>query len=214
MHSNKIFCISVQRTGTTSVGRFFYDFGFTWRGWPHSDKNQWAYRWSIGDLETIFRSQDFITGNAFEDSPWWYPDFYKILYHRFPQSKFILLHRDPDKWFASMLSHSSTRTLGNTKRHCKVYRREHDLKFFVENHPHIHVSETKSDNLLSMKGKDEHYKSLYIMHNSEVHDFFKLHSPESLFSCRLEDPEKWIKLGDFLGVDASNYHTHQNKSLK
>ena len=32
--ADRVFCISMQRTGTTSVGRFFRDFGFRWAGWP------------------------------------------------------------------------------------------------------------------------------------------------------------------------------------
>ena len=29
-NAERIFCISMQRTGTTSVGKFFRDFGFYW----------------------------------------------------------------------------------------------------------------------------------------------------------------------------------------
>ena len=60
---------------------------------------------------------------VFEDDPWWITDFYKLLYHRFPKSKFILLERDPDKWFDSMVSHSGGLVLGNTHRHSYIYDR-------------------------------------------------------------------------------------------
>ena len=122
--SQKIFCISIQRTGTTSVGGFFKHFGYVSRGWPACRKNDWSRLWYDGDYESIFSSKDFKTGQLFEDSPWWHPEFYKVLFHRFPQSKFILISRDPDRWFDSMVSHSSGNVLGDPKQHCKVYRRE------------------------------------------------------------------------------------------
>lgn len=79
----RVFCISIQRTGTTSVGKFFRDFGFAWAGWSHSYRNNWTWLHYNGDYEAIFSSDDFQKSNAFEDSPWWYPGFYRILYHRF-----------------------------------------------------------------------------------------------------------------------------------
>jgi hypothetical protein len=65
----KVFCISMQRTGTTSVGKFFRDFGFRWAGWPADEKNDWSMSCYEGDCEVIFRSEDFIKADAFEDSP-------------------------------------------------------------------------------------------------------------------------------------------------
>ena len=124
----KVFCISMQRTGTTSVGKFFRDFGFRWAGWPSDQKNNWSDRWYDGAYEDIFSSEDFVNANAYENSPWWLPDFYKVLYQRFSNAKFILFTRDPDAWFASMLSHSGGEIIGKSKIHCKVYRRE--LEYF------------------------------------------------------------------------------------
>ena len=35
-----------------------------------------------------------------------------------------------------------------------------------------------------------HYKNIYRLHNIEVADFFRRHSPVSLYTGTLEDPEK------------------------
>ena len=85
----------MQRTGTTSVGKFFRDTGFRCAGWPADMKNGWSDAWYDGDFEKIFSSLDFRAANAFEDSPWFMPGFYKILFHRFPDSRFILFHQRP-----------------------------------------------------------------------------------------------------------------------
>jgi len=53
------------------------------------------------------------------------------------------------------------------------------------------------------------YKTIYRLHNIEVADFFRRHSPESLYTGTLEDPEKWQKLGEFLGIDVPKYSTCQ-----
>ena len=121
--SPKIFCISVQRTGTTSVGQFFRDHNFRVATWNDSRKNNWTLNWIKGDHKRIFESRDFKLNQVFEDDPWWCLDFYKILFHRFPNAKFILIERDADRWFDSMVSHSNGKTLGNTHQHTLLYNR-------------------------------------------------------------------------------------------
>jgi len=211
--SKKIFCISFQRTGTTSVGEFFRTFGYASRGWPECDKNNWGQLWYDGDYESIFCSADFLSGQVFEDSPWWLPEFYKVLFYRFPGSQFILLTRDPDKWFASMLSHSSGKIIGNEKRHCKVYRRELEFYSLLESNSNSFSSENRDPKQMLLNENEKHYKEIYKLHNREVVDFFERVSPNSLFTCRLEDPYKWQKLGHFFGINVlPDFEVHRNKS--
>jgi len=212
-NKEKIFCISMQRTGTTSVGEFFKHFDFKVADWPTSNRNKWSYYWEQGDFEKIFNSSEFKKNKVFEDDPWWLPEFYKVLYHRFPKAKFILFTRDSEAWFNSMLNHSKGKTLGNTKRHCKVYRREEDFFNFINKEELEIYNEKVIDNLLSLRGYDEHYKRLYEIRNKEVVDFFKKQSPNSLFVCRLEDSLKWQKLAKFMNIKIpSNFSIHANQS--
>lgn len=211
----KIFCLSMQRTGTTSVGEYFKKSNFNVANWPLSNKNKWSYYWENGDFETIFNSEDFKNNQVFEDDPWWLPEFYKILYHRFPKAKFILFTRDTDAWFKSMLSHSNGMILGNTKRHCKVYRREKDFFELFDKEARLAYNEKEIDNLLSLKGYDDHYKNIYETRNREIRDFFEKNARESLFECTLEDPLKWKKLSEFMGIETSEgFEVHENKSNK
>jgi hypothetical protein len=211
--SRKVFCISMQRTGTTSVGKFFRDFGLRWVGWPGDKRNNWSRAWYDGDLEAIFGSKEFTQGEAFEDSPWWLPGFFKVLHHRCPGSRFILLTRDPDDWFKSMAAGSQGQTIGNTRMHCKIYRREADFFWLLDNLPGFRPSDTAIDNLMPLWDRPTHYKAIYELHNREVRDFFQQRSPDSLFSCRLEDADKWQRLGRFLGLEVpEGYEAHENKS--
>lgn len=211
--SNRIFCISMQRNGTTSVGDFFEHFGYPTARWSDSWENQWSKYWYDGDFESIFNSKEFKSFQVFEDDPWWLPEFYKILYHRFPGSKFILFTRDSESWFKSMLSHSNGQTLGNTKRHCKVYRREIEFYQKLETDNDFKPTEDEIDNLLPLLGHEKHYRDLYEIRNKEIIDFFEKKDPSRLFHCDLADSNKWQKLGEYFKIDIPNdFKIHSNKS--
>lgn len=213
-NKNKIFCLSFQRTGTTSVGQFFKDHGYKVAGHHRTRSSEWSALRFIGDYERIFGSKEFSKFEVFEDNPWWELDFYKVLYHRFPKAKFILFERDADKWFDSMLRHSNGKTLGNTFVHSKLFRREIDF-YQVYKGIRPYKGLDKVDNLLELSEFHRaHYKELYNLRNKEVQDFFHEFSPSSLFVGRLEDANKWRKLGAFMGITVSNgYDVHSNKSI-
>lgn len=213
--SSKIFCISMQRSGTTSVGDFFNYFGYPTANYSKNRSNLWSEYWFNGDFESIFNSKEFKSYQVFEDNPWWSPDFYKVLYHRFPNAKFILMDRESDDWFNSMLSHSKGKTLGNTKRHCKVYRREAEFYRNLDFSKGFMPKKIKIDNLMELSGNDEHYKSVYKLHTREVIDFFRLKKSEVFFYCNLYDKDKWYKLGIFLEIDVpKNFEMHSNQTNK
>lgn len=210
----KIFCISFQRTGTTSVGEFFREHGYRVAGYEKERSLKWAALRLVGDYEAIFKSQVFLEHQVFEDNPWWEGDFYKVLYHRFPDAKFILLTRDADKWFDSMVNHSNGKTLGNTFRHAKNYGRE---KEFYECFSDLEYYKTmeKIDNLMLIEEKHRsHYKSVYNLRNKEVIEFFNAFSQDSLFVGELEDEQKWVKMGAFFKIEVGKgYNVHANKTV-
>lgn len=212
---SKIFCISFQRTGTTSVGQFFKDHEYSVAGYNEERSAEWSSKLYIGDLESIFSSKDFKSHQVFEDNPWWEDNFYKILFHRFPDAKFILFTRDSDKWFDSMVSHSKGKTLGNTFRHSKIYRREEEFYTAFPNE-NYYESIKRVDNRLEINEIHRvHYKTLYNLRNKEIIDFFNAFNPNSLFTGQLEDSQKWKKLGAFFNLDIPDgYEVHANKTEK
>jgi hypothetical protein len=210
----KIFCISIQRTGTTSVGDFFESFGFKRSGWPTTLKNNWGRAFFDGDFESIFNSKDFRDSEIFEDGPWSVGHFYKVLFHRFPDARFVLFTRDADAWFDSMVSHSKGKTLGNTFRHCCNYQRETEYYNFVgDNHQY---SANYIDNLLPITEAERmHYKEIYVNRNRQAIDFFNSKDPNfsRFIHLELEDEKKWIKLSDYFKINVKqNIDIHSNKS--
>lgn len=210
----KIFCISMQRTGTTSVGDFFRKYGFKVAGWSAVEKNNWSKLHFDGDYDSIFSSQVFKKHKVFEDGPWSTGHFYKYLFYRFPQSKFILFTRNADDWFNSMVNHSKGMTLGNTFRHCNFYNRETEYYNYVgANH---NYENSQADNLLPItQDLREHYKNIYINRNSQAIDFFKAKDPENkrFIHLSLDDNDKWVKLGKYFSMEIpENFEVHSNRS--
>ena len=207
----------MQRTGTTSTGKFFRDLGLKSAGWNEDKKNNWSGAFHDGDLESIFASDDFLKSDAFEDSPWFGSNLYRVLYHRFPGSKFILLERDPDAWLRSMVSHSGGSILGRSRTHCRIYRRELEYYSLLNSEDFDETIENTIGSQKKMKILDcpGQYKEIYKLHSIEVKDFFARLDPSALFVGRLEDPEKWKKLGTFLNKTVpSEYNSHENASRK
>ncbi|MES2619995.1 MAG: sulfotransferase [Bacteroidota bacterium] len=208
----KIFCISFQRTGTTSVGKFFIHQGYPVATWAVSLNNGWSKSWFDGNYEKIFSSPDFKNHIVFEDVPWGGLDFYKVLFHRFPDSKFILFTRDSDKWFDSMKSHSGGRTLGNTYIHSRIYNRE--TEFDNKFGDRYSYSEDVLDKLLELnESHREHYKKIYRARNKDVLRFFNSHDNSRIIHCELEDENKWKKMGAFFHIEIpEKYEVHENAS--
>lgn len=208
----KIFCISFQRTGTRSTGQFFKDHGYRVSTWQISNKNNWPLYFASGDYERIFRSRKFIECNMFEDAPWFMGDMYKMLFFRFPNSKFILFERDADAWYSSMMKHSSGKNLGNTHAHSMIYNRLGEFHQF-ENYEELSYI-GKVDKLMDMtEDNRKSYTDIYKTRNTEVRAFFKKFGEDRLFFRPLEDENKWHDLGKWCGINVdSNYDVHLNQS--
>jgi hypothetical protein len=214
-YKRKIFCLSMQRTGTTSVGDFLSDHNIRVARYVDSLANNWTYKWHLGDYESIFNSISFKSFQAYEDDPWWMPDFYRVIYNRFPGSNFILFYRNSDDWFNSMVKHSHGRTIGNTYRHCRTYRRLKEFYHSKDNNKKFIPNENGNDNLMFIKEHNrEHYKDIYEENIREIIEYFNKYSPSQLFVCDLYDSKKWQKLGKFLNLSVDNdYDVHSHQSI-
>lgn len=218
--TNKIFCVSYQKTGTTSVGQFFKLNGYKVATWEVSHKNEWSMNWLKGDFEAIFQSADFRNNQVFEDDPWFLPEFYKFLFHRFPNSKFVLFERNPQKWFDSMVSHSINKSLGNTQIHSKIYHRELEyLESLDGNFEPLYDYDGENrqnwDNLIVDETWKDKYIRAYLTHNTEVKRFFDHQDSSRLISLNLEDEDKWLKLAKHFDIQQpKGLDTHMNKTSK
>ncbi len=207
----KIFCLSMQRSGTSSVGAFLEQW-LKHASMQMSQKRRWPRFWFDGNFEAIFSDPVFIEHEVFEDAPFWYPEFYKFVFHRIPDSRFILLYRDSDSWFKSMIRHSQGFSLGRSDIHAKVYRREDDLKWLTNN---ISGFEGGPSKAMTLFDKAPHYKAHYERHCEEVEYFFKQHAPEALFYSKLSDPDVWKRLAKWLGlpdIEGITMHSHKHRA--
>lgn len=210
----KVFCLSMQRSGTSSVGDFLEQWGLKRMGHQLSRRNQWSRHWYNGDYEGIFSSETFREHEVYEDDPFWFPDFYKYVYHRVPDSRFILLYRDADSWFKSMVRHSNGFSIGYTDIHAKIYRREDELRWLEKNIPDFKGSTPRA---MVLYDKAAHYKAAYERHIAEVESFFAGPRAKALFMSKLTDPETWPGMKAWLGLPEKegvrmNVHTHRAKA--
>jgi hypothetical protein len=199
----KVFCIAMQRSGTTSFGRFCADeLGLAHRGFDVSIANDWTRAWMNGAYERIFASADFRTGEVFEDDPWWCPRFYEILAPRFPDARFVLITRDADAWFRSLLSHSNGRTPGFTDLHAAAYGRQAEFEALRARAGSWRKVKWQG---LPLQGMDGYYKDRYRAHAEEARSWFAANAPGRLIDIRLDDPEKFRKVAVFLGYSDRDY---------
>lgn len=192
----RVFCLSLQRSGTTSVGDWLEAHGFRRAGWRVSSRLGWTRSWLAGDHESIFACDEFLDSRAFEDDPWWCPGFYRVLAGRFPAAKFILLTRDPADWFESLCHHSGGMNPGWTDVHARVYGREAELRTLIATTPGLDPS---AWNLLSLTDHAAHYQAVYEQHTRDVRSFFA-GMPQRLYLGRLDAPETFDEICRFVGV--------------
>jgi hypothetical protein len=181
----RVFCVSMQRSGTTSVGDWLEAHGLSRAGSPTAVRRSWTRLWFEGRYEEIL-----------EDDPWWCPGFHRHLAARFPDAKFILLTRDPDDWFASLCHHGGGMNPGWTDIHARIYGREAELQELLRDRPE---ADPAAWGLLSIVEHADHYKRMYERHVADVQDCFAA-APERLFRADLESADTFPEICDFVGV--------------
>ena len=91
--NNKVFCLGLSKTGTTSMGHLFRQLGFSV---CYENINTASNESEINNFcDSVVDNYSF-----FQDLPW--PKTYVRYINRFPDSKFILTYRPIDKWLNSM----------------------------------------------------------------------------------------------------------------
>jgi len=91
---NKVFCIGLHKTGTTTLANYLNEFGFNTThttNWINDDSQLEKYDF-FSDGGSHFDHQ-----NEFD---------YQRLFHTYKHSKFILQTRDTERWIISKLKHS------------------------------------------------------------------------------------------------------------
>ena len=193
----RIFCIGFNKTGTTSIARFFKEEGYIVAPQTPFECNLYSY---ISDNYETFEymiKNDFYECNFFQDIPFSLPKLYEFLDKKFDNSKFILTVRNnSDEWYYSLVnSHKNIKNINNY-----IY------------HNWIQTFLTKCygappDNLYD----EQSLKNTYEKHIFDVKNYFK-NSDDKLLTLNLLDELCVEKLEDFLGRKFMNKKMfHLNK---
>ena len=121
--------------------------------------------------------------DAFQDNPW--PILYRELYERFPDEKYILTYRDPEKWIKSQVRHFA--------------RQETPMRQWIYGKG-------------CPEGNEAIYLRRYQQHNRDVAAFFKK-KKKKLLIMNFEKGDGWDKLCSYLDVDKPDCpFPHANKA--
>jgi hypothetical protein len=194
----KIFCIGLNKTGTTSLEKAMRDMGYI-VGHQVTAERYVTKGWGVRD----FRKLKWYCRTAvfFQDVPFSKPYTYIILDYLFPSSKFILTVRDtPEQWYDSL-----------TKFHAKLWGKDGriptkedllDATYGYKGAPWV------ANRMTFTTPEDDPYRKeilldYYSNHNKHVMEYFR-HRPEDLLILNVAESDAYRKLGAFLGKEPAS----------
>ena len=188
--AEKVFCIGLVKTGTTSLERALKDLGYRLGDQRKGEALLPAY--AVRNFRPIV--EFCLTADAFQDAPFSYPFTYMALDQNFPNAKFILSVRDDtEQWYRSLI-----RFHGNLFAGGRVPVKE-DLVKATYSYPGFVWESTRV--LVNTPDDDVYHKptliSYYERHNADVRDYFRRKS--NLLEINISDKEAYRKFCQFLG---------------
>jgi hypothetical protein len=194
----KIFCVGMNKTGTTSVDAALTSLGY--RVAPQAPAELLIHEWAKRNFAPIIEFCH--TADAFQDIPFSLPYTYQALDMHFPQSKFILTVRSSsEEWYRSICTfHGKLWNNGQVPQinHLKAakYRYQgYALEAFK------YVYNTPDDDLYNQSMLIQFYER----HNAAIIEYFR-YRPKDLLILNVSHPTAFHQLCDFLGkprVDAA-----------
>ncbi|MBT3321284.1 MAG: hypothetical protein HN392_03265 [Anaerolineae bacterium] len=99
--STRVFCLGLQKTGTTSVESVLQDMGYQTSKHYKALDHEFHMSLNRGKFSELRRISELF--DAFQDTPWFL--FYEEFDKWYPGSKFILTIRDSSSWWLSFLNY-------------------------------------------------------------------------------------------------------------
>lgn len=192
-HKPKLFCIGLNKTGTTSLEKACKNLGFCVDDQNEAHKLMYNYeKREFGKIVDHCKNAE-----VFQDSPFSMKFTYLFLEQAYPDAKFILTVRDsPEQWYESFVRFQTKLfgTNGNipTKDDLLKAKRPHGRSVY----DNIRMRFGTSDENLFDK---EILTAYYTTHNNEVMDYFRL-LPEKLLILNLSSEDAYPKFCSFIGV--------------
>jgi hypothetical protein len=202
----KVFGVGFSKTGTTSLEIALQDFDLNvCRG--HWESNHSNYLMSLfvnQDFEEIRRMTSY--WDAYADAPWGGGDLYLKLHEWYPDAKFILTVRDPNKWFRSftnMIKEHESEDGSFTEFHKNG---KYGAALFFERIYKVEDIRNQKEKIIS------YYESI----NKSIEDYFK--GNPNFIKIDLtanEDSENWIALAKFLEMSVPDKpFPHSNSTFE
>lgn len=204
----KIFCIGMNKTGTTSLKYLFEKEGIKTTKQADFEKLTAKY-YRKGRIEHILRIIDTINPNIdvfFQDIPFAVPGFWRYLVARYPDAKFVLSVRDSaDQYYKSLINF-----------HRKGWQIDINDVEQLKQVPYIEQGFSYRF-LVEILGcpPDEPYNKeyltgLYDKHEREVESFFTEYMPDRFIKINLSNSD-FKTFNDFIGLDfKSTEFPHRN----
>ncbi len=198
---NKIFGIGYNKTGTTSLEKIFKDIGLSVPDQAEQEKTigQKLYLGNYEPLVKFVKQYD-----AFQDLPFSQDEYYAVADVLFPNSKFILTIRDPEKWFQSLCEfHKKTFKVQDISEFNEAFFKDKDL-YLYKNYCYenalrrvtiIENNQTTAD--WSLLYDKKHNINLYNTRNERIASYFR-NRPDDLLIIDLEQEPDTEKIVRFL----------------
>lgn len=188
----KIFCIGMNKTGTTTLRDTMAEFGYR-IGRQREAENLFP-SWEAGDYEPIIRYCR--SAQFFQDVPFSYPGMYRILDAAYPGSRFILTERDDaEQWYRSI-----------TRFHAKMFGKDGRIPTREDLKAARYVAPgqvDRSNRAVFGTPEDDPYHhdtlvSVYERHNADVRSYFE-ERPNDLLIINVAIQTDYTRLCEFLG---------------
>ena len=195
--TNKIFCIGVNKTGTTSLSKTFKDWHF--KVGDQREAELIALDHYTNDVSKIIQYCN--TAEVFQDVPFSLPNSYIYLDKAFPKSKFILTVRDTkDQWYNSCLNFHSKLFGDGVKT-----PNWNDIEKFNYVKPGWPIMMQKKMYGVNENESPYNYEKLtkfYEQHIIDVKNYFQ-DRPEDLLIINLSNENSFQKLKKFLDIKSN-----------
>jgi hypothetical protein len=188
--AEKVFCIGLGKTGTTSLGRALKDLGYR-----VGDQRQGELMLPAYTARNFKPIVEFcLTADAFQDAPFGFPFTYLALDQSFPRAKFILsVRNDADQWYRSLVQFHGNMFAGG-----RVPVKE-DLLRATYCYPGFLWEANRA--LVNTPESDIYHKptlvSYYERHNASVRDYFRPRS--NLLEINVSEKGAYQRFCGFLG---------------
>jgi hypothetical protein len=191
--SKKVFCVGLNKTGTTSLAAALGNLGFRLGDQPSAELliDSWAVR-EFDPIVSYCRDAD-----AFQDVPFSLDYTYQAVDQAFPGSKFILTVREsPEVWFRSLVEfHARMFGGGRTPTAADLARADYRYQGWA-------LKTVKSMFSLSEEPLYDEARliSRYREHNEMIRRYF-WSRPDDLLELDLREEDSMDRLCAFLGVE-------------